>query len=214
MQIVLRFAVAVLEEWKGWLSGSLPMVVLAMIAWLYPQISPLPAWEWIILVFVGGFVCAVFRVYRNIQLKLDGISLKRPFMFETIKVVAGGPFGSLQENNYHFMITLCFENRGDEMISFNMKDTYAAVNNRCSPTPAILKGRIVHPREKFTFNLPRIDSVSVPGFPMFVDVFFDAEYDNVPPIKPRTSMRKIKYICNDLKNPEAWTNVVLDENEA
>ena len=62
--------------------------------------------------------------------RLQAVFIKRPFMFETIKVIASGPFGPLQENNYHFMITLCFENRGDEMISFNMRDAYAAVNNR------------------------------------------------------------------------------------
>ena len=48
---------------------------------------------------------------------------------------------------------------------------------------------------------------------MFIDIFFDAEYDTVPPVKTRHSMRKIKYICDNLDKPETWTNFVLEQNE-
>jgi hypothetical protein len=213
MRMALRFTLAVIEEWKGWLSGSLPMVVLATIAWIYPQIAPLPILDWAALVFVAGFACAVFRVYRKAQSKLDAISLKRPFMFETFKMVGAGPFGSLTQNQYHFLITLCFENRGDEMIDFTMIEAYAEINGVQTSKVLNHHGRFVHPHEKFSFSLPRATNVSVPGFPCYVDIFFNVSYDTIEPTKIRYSSRKIKYIGYNLDKPETWTNTVIEQSE-
>jgi hypothetical protein len=65
------FARAVIEEWKGWLSGSLPMVAIATLSLLKPDIAPLPLWAWITLVFAAGFTCAVYRVYRTVRTALS-----------------------------------------------------------------------------------------------------------------------------------------------
>ena len=62
MQLFIEFLLAVLEEWKGWLAGGLPMVVLAVIGIEIPISVPL--WEWTLLVFVAGLIVAMFRVYR------------------------------------------------------------------------------------------------------------------------------------------------------
>src|SRR5712691_152114 len=75
MRLLWEFLVVVVEEWKGWLTGSLPMAVIAVVALIHPDIAPLSHWVWVLLVFGAGFGTAVFRVWRN--LKLDKLSLRQ-----------------------------------------------------------------------------------------------------------------------------------------
>jgi hypothetical protein len=62
MRLFGEFLLAVIEEWKGWLAGSLPMVALAVLSIETPITVPPLAWA--LMVFVAGLTVAMFRVYR------------------------------------------------------------------------------------------------------------------------------------------------------
>lgn len=84
--LVREFAHEIVEEWKGWLTGSLPMAALAIVSLANPEWTRLPVWVWAILIFVAGLLHAMFRVYRELrrqrdalQEKLVGIGIAGPF---------------------------------------------------------------------------------------------------------------------------------------
>jgi hypothetical protein len=85
--LVQDFAHEIVEEWKGWLTGSLPMTTIAITGLVMPEWIHLPLWVWSLLIFVAGLILAMFRVYRELrrqrdalQNKLDGINISGPFM--------------------------------------------------------------------------------------------------------------------------------------
>jgi type II secretory pathway component PulF len=84
---VQDFAHEIVTEWKGWLTGSLPMASIAVTSLVNPDWIHFPLWTWALLIFVGGLLFAMFRVYRELrqqrdalQQNLDGIGIVGPFM--------------------------------------------------------------------------------------------------------------------------------------
>jgi hypothetical protein len=85
--LVQDFAQEVVGEWKGWLTGSLPMAGIAVTSLVSPDWVHLQLWMWALLIFVAGLLFAMFRVYRelrsqrdSVQQKLIGIGIAGPFM--------------------------------------------------------------------------------------------------------------------------------------
>jgi hypothetical protein len=85
--LVQDFAHEIVAEWKGWLTGSLPMASIAVTALVNPEWIHLPLWTWALLIFVAGLLLAMFRVYRELrqqrdelQQSLNGIGIAGPFM--------------------------------------------------------------------------------------------------------------------------------------
>lgn len=85
--LVQDFAHEIVAEWKGWLTGSLPMASIAVTSLVNPEWIHFPLWTWALLIFVGGLLLAMFRVYRELrqqrdalQQSLNGIGIAGPFM--------------------------------------------------------------------------------------------------------------------------------------
>jgi hypothetical protein len=62
--ILKDFVFAVLREWKVWLAESAVMIALAVTLLVKPDIAPLPAWLWFVLVFVVGLLVASFKAFK------------------------------------------------------------------------------------------------------------------------------------------------------
>ena len=71
--LVQDFTHEIVEEWKGWLTGSLPMAGLAIISLVNPDWVHLPLWAWALLIFVPGLLVAMFRVYRELRRQRDAL---------------------------------------------------------------------------------------------------------------------------------------------
>ena len=85
--LVRDFTREIIGEWKGWLTGSLPMASIAVTSLVNPEWIHFPLWTWALLIFVGGLLLAMFRVYRELrqqrdalQQSLNGIGITGPFM--------------------------------------------------------------------------------------------------------------------------------------
>ena len=85
--LVRDFAREIVGEWKGWLTGSLPMASIAVTSLVNTEWIHFPLWTWALLIFVGGLLLAMFRVYRELrqqrdalQQSLNGIGMTGPFM--------------------------------------------------------------------------------------------------------------------------------------
>jgi hypothetical protein len=98
--LVRDFAHEIVGEWKGWLMGSLPMVSIAVTSLVNPEWIHFPLWTWTILIFVGGLLFAMFRVYRELrqqrdalQRSLDALQQSLDALQQTLDgTVAAGPF--------------------------------------------------------------------------------------------------------------------------
>ena len=97
--LVQDFVHEIVEEWKGWLTGSLPMASIATAGLVMPEWTHLPLWMWALLIFVAGLLLAMFRVYRDLrqqrdslQKQLDGIGIAGPFML----IPVSGHLGDFQ----------------------------------------------------------------------------------------------------------------------
>lgn len=65
------FAQEIMEEWKAWLTGSVPMAIIAILSLVDPDWVRLPLWTWALLIFVAGLVFAMFRVYAGLRRQHD-----------------------------------------------------------------------------------------------------------------------------------------------
>ncbi len=71
--LVQDFAHEIVDEWKGWLTGSLPMAGLATMSLVNPDWVHLPLWTWALVIFVAGLLFAMFRVYRELRRQRDAL---------------------------------------------------------------------------------------------------------------------------------------------
>jgi hypothetical protein len=147
----------------------------------------------------------------SLRIQLNQITTKRPFLYKTFSLV-GGPHPD-DGHKFSFTPTLIFENRGDEIIRFELDRVSVSINECCAPEGSqINKGMIVRPHDEAQYTLPTIRNISIPGFPAFIDIEFVASYDNLVPASRRVSERKIKYQISSF-NPMVFHNFVLKEDE-
>ena len=85
--LVQDFVQEIVREWKGWLTGSLPMASIAVTGLVNPEWIHFPLWTWALLIFVAGLLLAMFQVYRDLrnqrdvlQQSLDRLSIAGPFI--------------------------------------------------------------------------------------------------------------------------------------
>jgi hypothetical protein len=212
------FFIAVVEEWKGWITGSLPMAAIAAIALIKPQIAPLPIWEWLILIFVAGFSCAAFRVYRTVRLaeiaavdKLNAICQERPFTYMNMGAHARQPDG--RHDLWQITrIELYFENLGERMLQYLIKELDVEINGiRAKAGVTINEGGYIHARQQQIYGMD-ISHDGLATMPLTVTFRFMIEYDNVPGIFKRITERKVRYIYTSFK-PVTCSNVILFQDE-
>lgn len=221
--MVRTFCIEVLEEWKGWVTGSLPMAVIAVIALIKPDIAPLPLWAWALLIFVAGFVCAVFRVYRKaksqyeeIKTKLDIIGLDRPLAYHN------GIFNFNEPNMRLGKICLqawgiYLDNLSDKMLKYEIKDIWLenSEGKRFLHKPAPDSGTFISAKTKMTYSLLSIEDDGMflgNGAGTKWTIGFEIEYDNIPPVKRRTMVQRIQYTLTSLA-PLATGNTILYRDE-
>ena len=68
-----EFTGKIVEEWKAWLTGSIPMAGLTVIGLVNPAWTAIPYWLWGILIFVAGLWSAMFHVYRKLRQQHDDL---------------------------------------------------------------------------------------------------------------------------------------------
>lgn len=98
--LVQDFAHEIVAEWKGWLTGSLPMAGIAVTSLVNPEWVHFPLWTWALLIFVGGLLLAMFRVYRELRHERDALQRSLAALQQSLDAiqqsldgtVAAGPF--------------------------------------------------------------------------------------------------------------------------
>lgn len=106
--LVQAFVQEIVGEWKGWLTGSLPMASIAVTSLVNPEWIHFPLWTWVLLIFVVGLLLAMFRVYRDLrnqrdvlQQSLDRLDIAGSFMLVPVSGHADALRKALQKGLNH-----------------------------------------------------------------------------------------------------------------
>jgi len=81
-----EFAREIVDAWRAWLTGSLPMVALSLASLVNPQWTRFPPWVWMLLIFIAGLFFATFRVYRELRAPRDVLHRR------LARISIGGPY--------------------------------------------------------------------------------------------------------------------------
>ncbi|MFL6828412.1 MAG: hypothetical protein ACJ8E2_18315, partial [Bradyrhizobium sp.] len=61
------------------------------------------------------------------------------------------------------------------------------------------------------YNYPPLRDIPFSGWPVTVDVMFDCEYDNVPPLKVRATKRLNRYVLPSLNATNVFAVDLMSE---
>jgi len=108
---------------------------------------------------------------------------------------------------------LLLENLGDQMLKYTVKELYLEHDGkRAEHILATNEGAYIHARKEMQHSSVPAEKFSIGKPPTNFIVGFVIEYDNVPPVRVRTTMRRIKFDLASIR-PVAISNVILDQNE-
>jgi hypothetical protein len=219
---IKTFCIEVLEEWKGWVTGSLPMAVLAVIALIYPQIAPLPLWVWLLLIFAGGFVCAVFRVYKkakietgNLRAQLEAIGQDRPLAYHA--PIFNFDDLAFKKNDLRLKSWgIYLENLGEKMLRYSVKGIWLENHKgrRFLHSPVPDTGGFISARTKMTYSLISSEDHGMllgHGLGITWTIGFEIDYDNVPPINRRTTEQRISFTVVSLNPLQVGHSILFRE---
>lgn len=176
------------------------------------NIAPHWQWYWWMIAFLSMFICVViegsFRASETsekeiglLKDKLSLVSIKRPFSYVDLSVVAGPP-GVLRQ------IELIYRNKSDDLLQYKNNNIHVDVNG--DPIPL---GNISHemqyipPGEDRTFGI-RMDGAKPIALPFSITVASDVSYDNVPSLVLRTTKITVKYTFNTWNGKPAGAFII------
>jgi hypothetical protein len=173
------------------------------------------------LFFVLASVCVLMSAYFvwarerrslvDMQNRLEEIALERPFHYEDFTAF-------IQQSHTHgsATIALVFKNEGARMLRWEIKSASCQINNYSTAADLendeVSHHGYIHSNQSMTYSLPTIYPFSTSTFPVYAEIAFHAEYDNVPSIKIRTTKRKLSYTIMSF-NPVVSTNSIVEQIE-
>jgi hypothetical protein len=144
----------------------------------------------------------------EIQRRLDEIGADRPISYETLTLDAQRRDGIVLLSG----VTLVFQNASDRTMHYTFKDVTLHVNDDpvALQDPEEASGLIGH-REEMGYVVAPLEPVEIPRFSEII-VDFNIDYDNQPPLRTRTTGRRVSCKLESLE-PLAATFVILEERE-
>lgn len=151
--------------------------------------------------------------HDELQRKLDDIAEERDFAYVDMSLgmyqkTAIGPY-------FINRMELIFQNLGKKMLRYEIKELELEIAGiKAAIGTPINSGGVIHGGQRMQYGMDVIaNNAPISTFPINVEFVFSAEYDNQPPVKKRTTRRKVRYTFKSFK-PVNCTSVILEEHEA
>ncbi len=97
------------------------------------------------------------------------------------------------DQSWDVIVTVYFTNSGTHMLKWRMVRGSLEMNGVTIPPLEASRSYFVNQGQRAWFRYPGIQNVPCNQLPVVVNLMFEVEYDNDPPIKPRVTKRAIRY---------------------
>lgn len=111
----------------------------------------------------------------------------------------------------NFSATIYFAHSGDQMMKWRLRSWSIEANGKKLSSPAATTDYFVHKGQQAWYHIPSLQDVPVKNWPVSIDIAFDLEYDNVPPLSVRGSKRLIRYVVPAGKSKNVPASDLLSE---
>jgi|1186.fasta_scaffold22578_3 hypothetical protein len=92
-----------------------------------------------------------------------------------------------------------FNNHSDRMVKWKLLSYSITAHGKTLESSAATTDYFMNRGQRGWYNYPELCDIPFSGWPVTVDVMFDCEYDNVPPLKVRATKRVNRYLLPSLK---------------
>lgn len=135
-------------------------------------------------------VSLVARQRDDLIGKIEAIGEERPLAYDHVEFKT---FLEKRKNKIHFTAVVYFTNHGERMLKWRLLSFSIEANGKKLVSPTATIDYFVNRGQRCWFNYPTLET-SFTDWPVAVDVSFDCEYDNVPPIRIR--YQTYKSLCD------------------
>ena len=123
--------------------------------------------------------------------KLTTIGLDGPFSYDHADFKL-----TLHDELIDIGVVINFLNHGDGMIRWKIIDAYIEVDGKRHVFALDQKQYVVNTGQRGWFNYVPYLNLPFSKWPILVDVMFDGEYDNVPPVATRGTKKIVRYMIS------------------
>lgn len=152
------------------------------------------------VIFVGRLILAPARLYWNeheraerVNQRLVSIGQERPFAYDHADFNT-----TIHGKTIDVGATIYFMNHGNEILRWRLVDAYIEVNGHRNAFVSS-QSYFVNKGQRAWFHYHPCKNAPFPKWPITVNVMFDVEYDNVPPLRVRGTKRVIRYVISATK---------------
>jgi hypothetical protein len=130
-------------------------------------------------------------IIEELNQRLTALGQDRPLAFQNVQFKT---YVNKKTKTCNITATVYFANNGDRMLKWRMLSCSIEANGHKAIAPAATSDYFVNRGQQCWYNYATLQNAPFNGWPVTVDVMFDCEYDNVPPLKIRGTKRINRYV--------------------
>ena len=155
----------------------------------------------------GRLYAAAQKKISDLEATLSAVSQGRPFSYDHIEF---STVPNKKTKSIDVGATVYFVNHGDQMIQWRLLEGFIEVNGKQSHSTSQMP-YFANKGQRAWFHYFPCKQAPFSGWPIIVDVMFDLEYDNVPPMQKRGSKRVIRFTIGALRQQNVPATDVFSE---
>lgn len=140
--------------------------------------------------------------------RLTVLAQERPFSLDNAQFET---YLNKKAKTCNITVVVNFMNSGERLLEWRLLSYSIEANGRKLTAPAATSEYFVNRGQRAFYNYPTLQNVPFNGWPVTVDLMFDCEYDNVPPILVRRTKRIVRYVLPGLVSNNVKAFDVLSE---
>ena len=147
-------------------------------------------------------------VIDDLRQRLGAIANDRPLSFNNIRFQT---YLNKKKKTLHINAVVHFVNHGDRMLKWRLLSYSIEANGKKITSPAATTDYFINRGQRGWYNYPTLKDVPFNGWPVTVDILFDCEYDDVPPLRARGTKRLNRYVLPALNAEDIPASDLLSE---
>jgi hypothetical protein len=127
----------------------------------------------------------------DLNQRLKALGQERPLSFNNVQFKT---YVNKKTRKCNITAVVYFANHGERMLKWRLLSYSIEANGKKLTSPTATTNYFVNRGQQCWYNYPTLQDVPFNGWPITVDIMFDCEYDNVPPLVDRGTKRLNRYV--------------------